>query len=254
MTETTTPKSPALEAAEIAKLEAEAAALLAKAAQDKAITIKEQRNADVAAIQLAERVRVEELTLVQDHYQFHHTFDGPVNSSSVYGLLNTMSAWHRMHPDSDWTIDINSPGGSVISGMHLFDQLVAYSRRGGGTHHITMTVRGYAASMAGILLQTADVRRIGPESYLMIHEISAGTGGKIGEIKDDVKWYEKLCERVANIFVVRAAEAVKADKALDTPHDIKGIVLKDFKKGWERTDWWLDSIESLKLGFVDEIG
>lgn len=253
MTETTT-KSPALEAAEIAKLNAEVAALQAEAAKDTAIALKEQRNADISAITLKERERVEELTGVQDHYQFHHTFDGPVGSNSVYGLLNTMSAWHRLYPESSWTIDINSPGGSVIAGMHLFDQIVAYSIRGGGTHHITMTVRGYAASMAGILLQAADTRRIGPESYLMIHEISAGSGGKIGEIKDDVKWYEKVCQRIVDIFVERSAKAAAADKVAEAPKGIKGITSAAFKKGWTRIDWWIDSAEALKLGFVDEIG
>lgn len=246
MTET---KSPALEAAEIAKLQAEAAAAHAQAAKDAAIALKEESQAQIQALALAERQRVEELTVVQDHYVFHHTFDGRVGSDTVYGCLNTMAAWHRLHPNSAWTIDINSPGGSVISGMHLFDQLTAYSIRGGGTHHITITVRGYAASMAGILLQAADTRRIGPESFLMIHEISSVTGGKIGDIKDDVKWYEKLCERVANIFVGRAQEAAKRN-----PAQIEGITPAKFKKGWERTDWWIDSSESLKLGFVDEIG
>lgn len=247
MTETTT-KSPALEAAEIAKLNAEVAALAAETAKDQAIALKEQRNADISAITLKERERVEELTAVQDHYQLHHTFDGPVNTASVYGLLNTMSAWDRLHPESAWTIDINSPGGSAIAGMHLFDQIVAYSKRGKGSHHITITVRGMAASMAGILLQAADKRRIGPEAFLMIHEISAGTGGKIGEIKDDVKWYERMCERVASIFVKRATEAAKEND------NIKGISAAAFKKSWERTDWWIDSEEALKLGFVDEIG
>lgn len=241
-------KSPALEAAEIVKLEAEAAAASAQAAKDAAIAVKEQNNAAISAITLAERVRVEELTKVQDHYVFHHTFDGPVKPESVYGLLNSMSAWDRQNPDSAWTIDICSPGGSVISGMHLFDQIVKYSKRGGGNHHITITVRGYAASMAGILLQAADTRRIGPESYLMIHEIASGTGGKIGEIKDDVKWYEKVCSRIVDIFVERSAEASRENP------DIKPIQKAVFKKNWERIDWWLDSTESLKHGFVDEIG
>lgn len=246
MSETT--KSPALEAAEIAKLAAEVAALQAEAAKDIALAEKESHNAAISAITLAERKRVEDLTLVQDHYQHHHVFEGAVRSDTVFGLLNTMSAWHRTDPESSWTIDMNSPGGSVIHGMHLFDQIAAYSLRGGGTHHITIAVRGYAASMGGILLQAADKRLIGREAYLMIHEISAGAGGKIGEIKDDVKWYERVCARIVDIFVARAGEAAtKNDKTV-------GITKAAFKKSWERTDWWLDSDESLKLGFVDAIG
>lgn len=248
MTEPIAPKSPALEAAEIAKLEAEAASLKVEAVKNQAIALKESHQAAISGITLEERRRVEQLTLVQDHYVFHHAFDGVVGEASVYGCLNTMHAWHRLYPGSDWSITINSPGGSVIHGMHLFDQIVAYSKRGGGEHKITITVRGYAASMAGILLQAADVRRIGPESFLMIHEISSVTGGKIGDMKDDMKWYEKVCERIVDVFVKRAKEAAENNPV------VKGITPAVFKKGWERTDWWIDSEESLRLGFVDEIG
>jgi ATP-dependent protease ClpP protease subunit len=123
--------------------------------------------------------------------------------------------------------------------MHLFDALTSYSKRGGGTHEITMIVRGYAASMAAILLQSVDVRVIGPESYLLVHEISAGAIGKIGEMKDDMKWYERVCERIATIFVQRSGGKVTKAK---------------FKANWTRKDWWLDSDEALRLGFVDKIG
>lgn len=257
------PKSPEREAAELRKLELEINKLgietnsLLIDQQLKQEELREKaakadlarHDADYRQISLAEKRRAEELMKIQDHYMFHHFFDGPVNEKSVYGCLNTMNAWHRQHPDSAWEITINSPGGSVIDGMHLFDQLVTYSKRGGGNHEITITVRGYAASMGGILLQAADIRRIGRESYLMIHEISAGAGGKIGEIKDDVKWYEKVCERIVDIFVTRAAEA-KANN----PDKIKGITAATFKKSWERHDWWLDSDDALKHGFVDAIG
>ena len=260
-TTTTEIKSPEREAMELEKMEVEIAGLKIDQAlkvldQDiKAAELREklakaleaEHDATYRGIVVAEKSRSEELLKIQDHFVFHHLFDEPVDRKSVFACLNTMNMWHRQYPESDWHIEMNSPGGSVIAGMHLFDQITAYSKRGGGNHKITMTVRGYAASMAGILLQAADVRRIGPEAFLMIHEISAGTGGKIGEIKDDVKWYEKLCERVVDIFVNRSQEAAKDNPA------IKGITKAAFKKSWERIDWWVDSAESLRLGFVDEI-
>ncbi len=270
MTETST-KAPKITKAdaEIAKLVAETNASLRQAdlaeldkelkqiqiEKERANTRKELANASEAehdaairAIRRAEIERGEALALIQDHYVQEHFFDGPVNTKTVYACLNTLAAWHRVDPTSDMNITINSPGGSVIDGMHLFDQLTTYSLRGGGTHKVTITVRGYAASMAGILLQAADERVIGRESYLMIHEISAGTGGKIGEIKDDVKWYTRLCERVVDIFVERAAEAA------DAAAGVEGIDKETFETKWERQDWWLDSAESLKLGFVDRVG
>ena len=243
---TTTKPSPAREAAEIAKIQAETAELLLQqelrqqeVRKARAEAAKEENQAAISAISLKERERVEEFAKIQDHYSFHHMFEGTVDERTVFPLLNTMSAWDRQYPECPMNITINSPGGSVIDGMHLFDQITAYSVRGGGKHFVTMTVRGYAASMAGILLQSADERVIGPESYLMIHEVSTYTGGKIGEIKDEVKFLELVSDRVANIFVERS----------------KGkISKKDFVAGWERKEWWLDSKEALRLGFVDRIG
>ena len=85
---------------------------------------------------------------------------------------------------------------------------------------------------------TGDVRVMGRESYLMIHEISAGAGGKIGEINDAVKFYERVCERVVDIFVSRSGG--KCSRA-------------QFKKNWNRADWWIDSAEALRWGFVDAV-
>jgi ATP-dependent protease ClpP protease subunit len=246
LSDSTTPKSPEREAAEIAKLQAETNELLLQQELRKveirhqlAEAVGEEHRAAVAAISRAERERTEELTKVQDHYVYHHFFDGVVGEKNVYLALNTLNAWHRTAPDSNWDITINSPGGSVIDGMHLFDAITAYSKRGGGNHHITMTVRGYAASMAGILLQSADTRLIGPESYLMVHEVSSWAQGKINEIKDEVKFLDKISERVTNLFVDRS----------------EGKITKDeFTRLWERKDWWLDSKEALERGFVDNIG
>ena len=56
--------------------------------------------------------------------------------------------------------------------------------------------------MAGILLQAGDIRIMGAESWLMIHEISFGASGKIGEIEDTVEWVKKIQERVVKIFAV----------------------------------------------------
>lgn len=217
--------------AEIRRLGEEARRLSAEA--DKAET-------DAAAARLYQEIRERDSKITDADDYYHHTlwFDQQVSAISVKDAIRTLRAWDRMDPNCDMTIVFNSPGGSVIHGMALYDEMVTLSKRGGGNHQLTTIVRGYAASMGGILLQAGDHRVCGAESYLMIHEISAGTGGKIGEIQDQVKFYEKICERVVDIFVGRSEG--KTSKAA-------------FKKGWTRQDWWLDSQDALKQGFVDEI-
>jgi ATP-dependent Clp endopeptidase proteolytic subunit ClpP len=161
-----------------------------------------------------------------------------VSASTVTACVRQLMLWDRLDPTCDIDIIFNSPGGSVIHGMALFDQIVSLSKRGGGKHKVTIGTMGLAASMAGILLQAGDHRWMGKQSYLMIHEISAGTGGKIGEMADDIKFYEAVCARVVDIFVERSG---------------KKISRKDFVKNWERIDWWILSDEAKQLGFVDEV-
>ena len=234
-----------------AKLEAEAQQALANAEQARANARKAEAEAASAQEMLtAQRISTQmgQLQLAETKYQFemeqardyrHHTywFNLDVKDSSVDACIQQLTLWDRMDETgtAPFTVIFRSPGGQVIPGMALFDFLRAMSAKG---HEITTVVRGYAASMAGILLQAGDHRIIGPESYLMIHEISAGTGGKIGEIQDAVKFYEMLCERVVDIFVKRSGG--KCTSA-------------NFKKHWTRIDWWLSSEDTVRYGFADEI-
>lgn len=238
--------------AEVAKLNAEAEAALSVARMNDAqaqfhlaAASKAAAEADTASVTAA-KARYDLALATEKEYDriqsdaHHHVyqFSSQVDSASADRCMAQLRTWDRQDPTCAIEIIFNSPGGAVISGMALFDLIVRLSKRGGGNHLVTVGAQGYAASMGGILLQSGDVRWIGAQSYLMIHEISAGTQGKIEQIKDDVKFYEAICARVVDIFVSRS----------------KGKITKTkFIQGWKRTDWWLLSDESLKLGFVDEI-
>lgn len=164
-------------------------------------------------------------------------FEHPVRDTQP--VREQLDTWHRLDQSAPWTIVMNSPGGSVIDGMALFDHIAAYSLRGGGTHDITMIVRGYAASMGGILLQAADTRICGPESYILIHKISTMTGGSLDDIEDEVKLLKAMTARVEDIFVKRSGG--KLSKTM-------------LRRNWTRRDWWLTSTEAKRLGVVDKIG
>ncbi|AID58937.1 ClpP-like protease [Mycobacterium phage Gaia] len=220
--------------AEIEKLKAEAETRLTLAEAE-----EKEHQAIIQALSRKREERLERWTDAADIYNRVYYFNTEVSVKSVDAMLGTLHSWHRMDPNADWDIIINSPGGSVVEGMALFDTLSSYSLRGDGTHKITITVRGYAASMAAIILQAADVRRVGKESYIMIHEGSIGAVGSAAEVRDTMKWVEKMSSRIASIFVERSGGKT---------------TLKQYKAGCDRADWWLDSDEALKRGFVDEIG
>lgn len=256
----TQPVSPALEAAQIKKLNAEAKKIDLEAKRiavenDLSNLAIQQAEADIKASvahaheaehnAVASRIaadaatRQEQFTLASDHYHNELHFSCAVDGKSVERALQQLSVWHRQSLDCDMNLTIHSEGGSALDGIHLFDQLWAYSLRGGGTHRVTVTVKGYAASMAAILVQAADERIIGPQSWLMIHKVSAGASGKVTEIMNTAKFLEHMCDRIAGVFVDRAGGKIS---------------LETFSAKWEHADWWLSAEQALQYGFVDRIG
>lgn len=165
----------------------------------------------------------------------HHVylFAGAVDDTSSSKCVHELNHWHRLQPDCDIEIVFNSPGGNVFAGMALYDYIQELRRAG---HKITTSTRGMAASMGGILLQAGDVRVMGAESFILIHEISTFAGGKIGDIEDTVELLKKMEDRVLEIFASRS----KLSKA-------------KLKANWRRKDWWIDSEEALRVGLVDEV-
>lgn len=229
---------------EIRKIEVETEKLEYEVTTARAASESAVYAAEVARMELERKKREELRTLAENKYYHIYNFNSEVSDSSVTSCMNELNIWSRNDPGCSMEVVFNSPGGHVIAGMALFDFITALRAKG---HHITMTCRGYAASMAGILLQAGDIRQIGPESYILIHEISFGAYGKIGEVEDEVKFVEKIQSRVLDIFASRAKEAGENGTAT------KPYSRADFKKNWARKDWWLTSAEALAGGVVDKI-
>ena len=218
---------------ELDKFVAEAEQARANARKANAEAEEAEASARVAVLDLerAEEKRLREK--VADEYLHVYRFSGPVGETSAKSCMQALEQWSRLDPGCAITLVFSSPGGDVIAGMALWDFLMELKERG---HNITTVARGYAASMAGILLQAGDKRIMGAESYLLIHEASFGAVGSFGDVEDTVKWVEKIQERILDIFAARS----KLSKA-------------QIKRRWHRRDWWLDSDEALKLGFIDAI-
>jgi ATP-dependent Clp protease protease subunit len=170
-------------------------------------------------------------------FEMHHTWylTDSINHVSCRVCMDRLHQWDLEDPTCDMELVITSPGGDALQGMALFDYIGEMRRKG---HRITIHVLGYAASMASILLQAGSWRVIGRESWLLVHEVAADSSGKVGEMEDTVKMLEKMCARVADIFVQRAEGKID---------------LETFTDNWSRKDWWMDSEEALRLGFVDEV-
>lgn len=205
-------------------------------------------------ITLTRERRKEQALLADDTFNQVYLFDQAVRSDSVDTCIATLTQWMRTKPGCEIEIIFDSPGGSVIDGMHLWDFLNYLKGRG---HKITTVAMGMAASMAGILLQAGDTRIMGRESYLLIHEISAGAIGKVSEMEDEVAFCKKIQNRVLKIFSERSAHTLitrDPEKYANTTESLLADEqFKHFKEMWNRKDWWLDSDEAMAEGLIDDV-
>lgn len=160
-------------------------------------------------------------------------FYGAVNKGAVAGCMDTLTQWNREDPDKPITVVFNSPGGSVIDGLALYDQIQILKNEG---QEINTHSLGMAASMGGILLQAGEKRTMGKHAYLLIHEISSIALGNASELEDELKFVQRLQAR---------SLAILAHRSTLTPRQIA--------RKWKRKDWWLDADEALELGFIDAI-
>ena len=163
-----------------------------------------------------------------------YTFWGHVNESTVSQSIYDLDCWSRQAPKSDITLLFNSPGGNVIDGFALYDFIQHLKGLG---HTITIKVYGQAASMGGVLLQAGDIRVMGANSLLMIHEISFSMlGVKLTQAEDQTAFAKRLWLRLVDILAERSTDSKQS------------ILKKTLYK-----EWWLNADEALKHGFIDRI-
>lgn len=152
---------------------------------------------------------------------------GQVGGSAL-DLAEDIRQYCRVYEGKPVTLNIFSPGGSVFHGLDLYNALRAVSAQG---HHVTTVVTSYAASMGSILFLAGDTRLIGAEGQVMFHALSAGTGGSLHDMKDDIKWYERLNKQLDGVITSRTK-----------------ITPDQLEKKSHKTDWWMGSKEAIRLG------
>jgi len=132
---------------------------------------------------------------------------------------------------SDITMHIDSPGGSVKSGLSMVDVM----------EYISCDIRtvntGMAASMGSVLLGagTKGKRSSLRFSKTMLHQSSGGAGGNIQDARINMIEWEKTNKILFDLlgsYCGKSAEQVMTDATRDL---------------------WLDAQEALDYGIIDEI-
>ena len=108
-------------------------------------------------------------------------------------------------PDKDIQFYINSPGGSITSGMAIYDTM-QYIKCDVSTICI-----GMAASMGAFLLSagTKGKRLALPNAEIMIHQPSAGTQGQITDMAIHLKRLEIIKKRMNQILAENTGHSIE---------------------------------------------
>lgn len=154
-------------------------------------------------------------------------FTQELSDSVVAQLLFLESA----DSDEDIRMYINSPGGHVDSMYAIYDTM-NYVKP-----DIVTVGMGTCSSAASFILAagTKGKRYSLPNTSVMIHELSTGTSGKAGDIRNYVKHMETLYDRMAKHYV-----------------KFTGQTLRKIKKDMEK-DFFMTANEAKEYGLIDEV-
>ena len=157
-----------------------------------------------------------DLIPIQDEMLSHREVElvGEVDAASVNALVRQLRYLQRQDPEGQITLFINSPGGSVDSGMALYDVMQAVSCP------IRTVCVGLAASMAALLFVSGSRRDMLPHSRIMIHDpLIVRTGGsalKLKAVSDDLMETRQIIARVISEHSGKSLEEVLAKTATDS--------------------------------------
>ena len=155
---------------------------------------------------------------------------GPVNDN-MSTVVQAQLMFLNQNSNEDITMHIDSPGGSVKSGLSMVDVM----------DYINTDIRtvntGMAASMGSVLLGagTRGKRMSLRFSRTMLHQSSGGFRGNIQDAEIDWAEWQKINEVLFQLlgeYCGKTAEQVKKDASRDL---------------------WLGANEALEYGIIDEI-
>ncbi len=134
-------------------------------------------------------------------------------------------------PEKEIYLYINSPGGSVTSGLAIYDTMRYI------TAPVSTVCMGQAASMGAFLLAAGEKgsRFALPNSQIMVHQPSGGYSGQATDAEIHVREMLRLKERLNRIL-----------------SENTGKPYEDIVKATER-DNFLTPEEALELGLIDRV-
>jgi len=155
----------------------------------------------------------------------------PIDDEIANLVIAQMLFLWKEDPDRDIDVYINSPGGSVIAGLAIYDTMQIIKPQ------VATTCVGHAMSMAAVLLSAGakGKRSALPNSRIMIHQGTAGfhgTPSDIGIIAKEVLRYKSLLVELISKHTGQPVE--KVEKDIDR-------------------DFYMSPEEAIEYGLVDKV-
>lgn len=156
---------------------------------------------------------------------------GPVEDYVANLVVAQLLFLEAENPDKDIHLYINSPGGSVDSGMAIFDTMQWIS------NDVATVAMGLAASMGQFLLSagTKGKRFALPHSRIMMHQPSGGLGGTASDIR------------------------IQAEQSLHIKRTMSGLIAEhtgqtvDQIEADSDRDRWFTAEQAQAYGFIDHV-
>ena len=129
-------------------------------------------------------------------------------------------------------VNIDSPGGSVYHGMSIHDLLAQHTAKK------EVRIIGMAASIASVIAQAGDTRKIYDNALFMIHRAMGIGIGNANEMRNLVDQLNIIDSKMVNIYIKRGADQAKVNDLMDVNNG---------------NGKWIDGKEAKDLGFIDEV-
>lgn len=131
---------------------------------------------------------------------------------------------------------ISSGGGSVTEGMAIADLIANYPEE------TTATGIGLVASIATVVLLSADKVKMTENAFMMIHRPWSYTMGNADELEATAELLDKMEAKLLDIYT--ASVIKRKGKQNDLENKISEMMA---------AETWLTAQEALEFGFIDEI-
>ena len=169
-----------------------------------------------------------ETHLLQDRTVF---FSDEVNSETSMACVQKLLVLSAQDSETPITLYINSPGGSVVDGMGVYDTIQNISAP------VHAVVCGMAASMGSVILSGCEKghRGILPHGEVLLHQPLGGARGPASDIKIGAERILKTKETLLKVLADNCGQTYEK-------------LLEDCDR-----DYWLDAEDAVAYGICDYV-